>query len=146
MNKTITSLLLSTFSLTSNAYVISFTPTDLAEYPQTQDISWDMTSDQINPSIPIGSIISSRFTLTGHGDFHFDMPTASMTGEPNGTPKGENLAVGTLINQDSNWVKSYAAYTDQWVPGCAVGNTCIYGVQFQILGDVHYGWVEFHEG
>jgi len=70
-----------------------------------------------------------------------------MTGESKGSwPKGGNLPVGSLIDQNSKWIDNMAAYTDEWDPGCAVGNTCIYGVQFQILGDVHYGWVEFHEG
>ncbi len=61
-------------------------------------------------------------------------------------PKGTNLSEGTLINQNSDWINNFVAYTDNYVPGCDIGSTCIYGVRFELGGADHFGWVQFHEG
>lgn len=148
MKKTLATIALMSASITAQAYVVGFIPSGISEVTQFENISWDMTSDQTYPHGTMFPSLPSYFTLTDHGDFHFMFEEASMVGpsNPNATPKGFNFSAGTLIDQDSDWVHNFAAYTDNFDPGCDIGSTCIYGVRFKLGGADHFGWVEFHEG
>ncbi|MBL8454136.1 MAG: hypothetical protein JNK97_15460 [Zoogloea sp.] len=147
MKKALATIALMSASITAQAYVVGFIPSGISEVAQSQSIGWDMTSDQTFPGTLYPSL-PSYFTLTNHGDFHFMLDEASMVG-PSGLyafPKGTNLSEGTLINYNSDWINNFVAYTDNFVPGCDIGSTCIYGVRFRLGGADHFGWVEFHEG
>lgn len=148
MKKTLATVALMSASFTANAYVIGFMPSGISEVSQLENISWDMTSDQTYLQGAMFPSLPNYFTLTDHGDFHFIHEEASMVGASglNVFPKGTNLSEGTLINQNSDWINNFVAYTDNYVPGCNIGSTCIYGVRFELGGTDHFGWVQFHEG
>ena len=126
----------------AQAAVVSFTPSGTATVSQGTDLYWDMLSDATSTSLISGA--PGDFNLSGHGDFHFTSP-ADMVNVGTGEG-GQNLAFGTIIGAGSNFsfAGTYVGTTD-YSGQCAVGNTCIYGLSFQLSGNTHYGWVQFRE-
>lgn len=126
----------------AHAEVLTFTPAGgSATVEQWQDLYWDMTSNATSTSYQ-GWV--SDFNLSGHGDFHFWNANMVKNGTPDG---GKNLSVGTLVGDMSNYGASYGyAGTDDYSGDCVRGSTCLYGLQFNLNGGTHYGWVKFSEG
>ena len=126
----------------ADAAVVSFTPSGTATVSQSTDLYWDMLSGATSTSGISGA--PGGFQLSGHGDFHFNS-TADMVnvGSSDG---GQNLSFGTTIGAASNFSFSggYVG-TDGFGGQCTVGNTCYYGLRFQLSGNTHYGWVQFSE-
>ncbi len=127
----------------SNASIISFTPSGTSTVSQSTNLYWDMLSDTTSTSA-FGAI--GNFNLTNHGDFHFFPGVADMINAGTGTG-GIDLALGTLIGPGSNWSNTdFFVGTTAFGGGCSIGNTCIYGLSFDLSGSTHYGWVQFSEG
>ncbi len=85
-----------------------------------------------------------HFDLSDHGDIHYNGSDADFV---NGVGTGGvSLAVNTLIGAGSNWAdNSWFVGTTDYDGGCAIGQTCIYGLSFIMAGQTHYGWVQFQE-
>ena len=126
----------------ADAAVVSFTPSGTSTVSQGTDLYWDMLSDATSTSSIFGA--PGTFNLSGHGDFHFDT-SANMVNVGTGEG-GQNLAFGTTIGAGSNFsfTSGYVG-TNSYSGECTVGNTCIYGLRFELSGNTHYGWVQFRE-
>ena len=140
--KKIICLFICLFAGIANASIISYTPSGTSTVSQDTNLYWDMMSDSTSTS-SLNAI--GNFYLSNHGDFHFNGSVADMINSGTGTG-GINLAEGTLIGSSSNWTNtSWFVGTTSYGGGCSVGNTCIYGLSFDINNNTHYGWVKFSE-
>jgi hypothetical protein len=126
----------------AQASVISFTAAGGSNVSQTTDLYWNMLSNATSTS-SLNAI--GAFELSGHGDIHYNAGTANFVNSGTSTA-GANLAVGTMIGAGSNWGNNsgFVGTTD-FGGGCALGQTCIYGLSFVMAGATHYGWVQFQE-
>lgn len=144
LNKILLTLAATVCVASAQASIIAFTPTPAnnANVLQTTDLYWNMLSAATSTS-SLGAI--GAFELSGHGDFHYNSLVADFVNAGTGTA-GVNLALGTLIDSASNWGNNIGYVgTSAYGSGCAIGNSCIYGLKFVTSGNTHYGWVAFHE-
>jgi hypothetical protein len=141
MNKLLIAIAIASTVASAQAAVISHTASGTTSGSQGIDLYWTMTS-------PIATTVNSgaptQMSLSGHGDIHYTASYANFINS-SGTA-GVNLASGTLVNASSNWGdNSGFVGTTAYGGGCAIGQTCIYGLKFIQAGNTHYGWVRFQE-
>jgi hypothetical protein len=128
---------LSSYSFTSFASVITFSPTGgIFTANQNTSIYWDMMSNQIGTTSDPSYV--GGFELTNHDDFHFfgagsDMVVSSGT-------TGLNLSVGSVVDSTSIFSGSFYAVTSR-----SSSSPQYYGLKFTNLGSTYYGYVKFIE-
>lgn len=142
MTKILAALCVAMSFTSAQATVVAFQAGGGANVLQTTDVYWSLLSGGTSTS-PFGAL--GAFSLTGHGDIHYDASVADFINASSGTG-GLNLGAGTMIGAGSNWGdnSAYVGTTD-FGGGCALGQTCLYGLSLVISGEKHYGWVQFSE-
>jgi len=140
--KKIIALFFCFFVSSSNASIVSFTPSGTSTVSQGTDLYWDMLSDTTSTS-SFGAV--GNFNLSDHGDFHFSTSTSDMVNIGTGTG-GDVLSFGDIIGSASNWsnTSSFVGTTD-YSGVMGFNDVGIFGLSFLLSGQTHYGWVEISE-
>ncbi|MDB5754351.1 MAG: hypothetical protein JWR56_779 [Massilia sp.] len=142
MTKILAALCVAMSFTSAQATVVTFQAGGGANVTQTTDLYWSLLSSGTSTS-PFGAL--GTFSLSGHGDIHYNASVADFINASSGTG-GLNLGAGTMIGAGSNWGDdSGFVGTTGLGGGCALGQTCLYGLSLVISGETHYGWVEFSE-
>lgn len=137
---------LALLSLNVQAAVVSFTPTTGNDVPRSQNLYWNMLTNEASSSSISGA--PCGFYLSDHGDFHYSTSNGCAMAKALGTTTGgKTFTSGEMIGASNDWLDTSGflgtyAYEGSMQPG----DTATFGVRFQINGNTHYGWVNITEG